>query len=143
MGRAPLLVTANSAAKAHDGRPYSGGNGVIYTGFVAGDPSNVLAGSLVYVGSSQGATNPGLFSITAAGLAASNYDLRYVNGTLKITAYVQPMFVPAPEWLSLTLQPIASFPQPKFRYGGQWLPEAVITAPWTSEKMNVSNAARE
>ncbi len=81
---APLTVTANNDSKYYDGQPYGGGNGVSYSGFVNGESSAVLSGSLVYGGSSQGASSAGLYSITPSGLSALNYSLTYVDGTLEI-----------------------------------------------------------
>ena len=81
---APLTVTANNDSKYHDGQAYIGGKGVSYSGFVNGESSAVLSGSLVYGGSSQGAIGTGLYSITPSGLSAPNYSLTYVDGTLQI-----------------------------------------------------------
>ncbi len=81
---APLTVTANNYSKIYDGQSYAGGNGVSYSGFVNGETSAVLGGSLVYGGSSQGAKDVGQYSITASGLSALNYSLTYVDGALQI-----------------------------------------------------------
>ena len=50
--KASLLVTAEDDSKVYDGSAYSGGNGVLYSGFVAGEDSGVLDGSLDYGGNS-------------------------------------------------------------------------------------------
>ncbi len=81
---APLTVTANNDSKIYDGQSYVGGNGISYSGFVGGETSAVLAGSLIYGGSSQGAKDVGLYSITPSGLSALNYSLTYVDGSLQI-----------------------------------------------------------
>ncbi len=47
---------------------YSGGSGVTYSGFVNGDSVAALTGTLSYVGTAQGATNAGSYTIGAAGL---------------------------------------------------------------------------
>ena len=82
---APLTISANGFGKIVDAVPYAGGNGVLYTGLVNGESINVLGGSLVYGGSSQGAVNVGGYLITPGGLTASNYTISYVDGALLIT----------------------------------------------------------
>ena len=86
VNKAALTVTANNDSKTYDGNAYSGGNGVSYSGFVHGETSSVLAGTLVYDGSSQGAVNAGTYTITASGFTSGNYDISYVGGTLTIGA---------------------------------------------------------
>jgi filamentous hemagglutinin family protein len=82
-----LTVTANNDQKAFTGAPYSGGNGVSYSGFVAGDSAANITGTPVYSGSSQGAFQIGAYLITPGGLSAQwgNYALGYSSGTLLIT----------------------------------------------------------
>jgi hypothetical protein len=82
--QAALTVTANDDEKVGDALPYSGGNGVSFSGFVGGETSAELGGTLVYGGSAQGAINAGSYVIQASGLTAGNYDISYVNGTLVI-----------------------------------------------------------
>ena len=92
---ASLVVTANGDSKVHDGVAYSGGNGVSYSGFVAGENASELTGSLTYGGDSQGAVNIGYYTITPAGLAAANYLLSFVDGRLEIlpgTSYNTALF---------------------------------------------------
>lgn len=81
---AQLLVTVHDAGKVYDGLAYSGGNGVSYSGFVAGEDSSVLGGALVFGGNAQGAINAGSYDISAAGLLADNYDIQYQDGTLTV-----------------------------------------------------------
>ena len=81
---APLTITANAAGKTYDGLAYSGGNGVIFTRFVAGQTPSVLGGALTYGGSSQGAINVGSYTIVPGGLTSSNYAIAFVDGTLTI-----------------------------------------------------------
>jgi filamentous hemagglutinin family protein len=96
--RAVLTVTANGDAKVADGVPYAGGNGIEYSGFVAGEGVEELSGSLSYSGSSQGATEAGVYSIVPTGLDAANYELTPVAGELTITAapIAEPPVVPEP-----------------------------------------------
>jgi hypothetical protein len=79
-----LTVTANDDFRENIPGPYSGGNGVIYSGFIVGENESVLSGTLSYGGTSQGADNVGVYTIIPQGLAAQNYEIVYVNGTLTI-----------------------------------------------------------
>ncbi|MFC5191951.1 MBG domain-containing protein [Algoriphagus aquatilis] len=83
--KASLTVTAIDDTKVYNGLAYSNGNGVNYSGFVNGENSSVLGGSLTYTGNSQGAVNVGSYVITPGGLTSGNYDLTFVPGTLTIT----------------------------------------------------------
>ena len=82
--RAPLTVTADAANIIFNGQPYSGGNGVSYSGFVNNDTNSVLGGTLAYGGSSQGARDVGSYVITPTGFSSGNYALSYANGTLTV-----------------------------------------------------------
>ncbi|MEE2922998.1 MAG: MBG domain-containing protein, partial [Pseudomonadota bacterium] len=84
IGKAALTATANDDSKTYDGLAYSGGNGLTYDGFVNGEDSSVLGGSLAYGGSSQGAKDTGDYVIEASGLTADNYDITYVDGILDV-----------------------------------------------------------
>jgi trimeric autotransporter adhesin len=86
IAQAALIAIANDDTKVFDGIPYSGGNGVSYAGFVGGEDASVLAGTLNYSGSSQGATNPGGYAITPGGLTSGNYAVTFVDGGLTINA---------------------------------------------------------
>jgi hypothetical protein len=81
---APLTVTANADSKIYDGAAYSGGNGILSSGFVNGENASVLGGALTYAGTSQGAVNAGSYVIAPGGLVAGNYAIRYVNGVLAV-----------------------------------------------------------
>ncbi len=82
---ADLTITANDDSKVYDAAAYSGGNGVMYSGFVNGENDSVLSGTLAYGGDSQGATNVGSYTIEASGLTSGNYNITYVDGNLDIT----------------------------------------------------------
>ena len=84
VNKAALTVTANDAAKTYDGLAYTGGAGVSYTGLVNGEDAGVLGGTLVYGGTSQGATDAGSYGITASGLTSGNYAISYDAGMLEI-----------------------------------------------------------
>ena len=81
---ASLQITANGLAKTYDGLSFFGGNGVTYSGFVPGENSSVLDGTLTYTGNSQGAKNVGNYLITPTGQTAMNYAINYVSGNLGI-----------------------------------------------------------
>jgi hypothetical protein len=82
----PLLIVANPDSKLFDGRPYSGGNGVMYSGFVPGETETVLGGQLRYGGDAQGAVGVGNYRITGGGLDSANYSGTFVDGALTILA---------------------------------------------------------
>ena len=82
--QAALTITANADGKTYDGLAYSGGNGVAYSGFVNGETSAVLGGTLGYEGTSQGAVNAGSYVITPNGLTSGNYAISFSNGTLTV-----------------------------------------------------------
>ncbi len=84
VGQAPLIATASSLKTVYSGTPFSGGNGVIFSGFVNGDTPAVLGGTLSYGGTAQGATSAGVYTIIPSGLTAANYAIIYANGTLTI-----------------------------------------------------------
>lgn len=82
-----LTVKANNQSKIYDGAPYSGGNGVAFSGFALGDNAiNALSGLLEYEGSAQGAVDAGTYTIVPKGYTAANYTLSYINGGLTVTA---------------------------------------------------------
>src|SRR5262249_26856670 len=83
--RRPLPITANNVTQTFNGVPYSGGNGVTSSGFVNGQNSSVLSGSITDGGNSQGAVNVGTYTIIPSGQTSSNYAITYVTGTLTIT----------------------------------------------------------
>ena len=81
---AALTVTALDDTMTYNGTSFSGGNGVSYGGFVNGDSSSVLGGTLAYTGTSQGARNAGAYTMTPSGLTAGNYQITYDSGALTI-----------------------------------------------------------
>ncbi|MCP3395654.1 filamentous hemagglutinin N-terminal domain-containing protein [Bradyrhizobium sp. CCGB20] len=83
INKAALTITANDVTRISDGVPFSGGS-VAYSGFVNGEGTSVLSGTLLFGGSAQGARNPGVYGITASGLTSGNYDITYVGGRLAI-----------------------------------------------------------
>ncbi|MFL0809643.1 MAG: filamentous hemagglutinin N-terminal domain-containing protein [Agarilytica sp.] len=83
---ASLVVTANPETRMYDGLAYSGGNGVIYDGFVNSETEAVLGGSLSFdSGTSEGAIDVGAYTLEARGLTSSNYSISFVDAALDIT----------------------------------------------------------
>jgi hypothetical protein len=81
---AALGVTATNASKTYDAAPFSGGAGVVYSGFVTGESAAVLGGTLTYGGSAQGAVNSGAYAIVPGGLSSTNYLISFIAGTLTV-----------------------------------------------------------
>jgi trimeric autotransporter adhesin len=81
---AVLTVAANNDSRNYTGAIYSGGNGVTYTGFIAGETTADLNGALTYGGTSQGAVNAGEYVITPYGFSSGNYKINYASGLLTI-----------------------------------------------------------
>jgi hypothetical protein len=80
--KAPLSVTADSKTK-----PFGSVDPVYtasYSGFVNGDTSASLAGTLVF--SRTAGESVGTYAITPSGLTSGNYNITFNAGTLTITA---------------------------------------------------------
>jgi len=81
---APLSVAANNAT-----RPYGTSNPqftATFTGFVNGQNTNVLGGTLSFTTTAQADSAPGDYAIVPGGVSSSDYAITFVNGTLTITA---------------------------------------------------------
>jgi hypothetical protein len=82
---APLVVQAVDAS-----RGYGQANPAFtatYSGFVNGEDTNVLDGTLVLLTDATTNSPVGTYAIEASGLSATNYSLSYSNGTLTVTPY--------------------------------------------------------
>src|SRR5690606_25885650 len=73
------------STKVYDGTAFSGGNEVIYDGFVNSEDESVLSGTLSYTGTAQNAENAGDYIITPQGLTSDNYEITFADGILDIT----------------------------------------------------------
>ena len=83
--KAPLTITADNKSKVYDGSVFSPFT-VSYSGFITGEGETDLGGTLTYSGTATTATNVGKnYVITPGGLASSNYDISFINGSLDIT----------------------------------------------------------
>ncbi len=82
VSKAPLTVTANNAS-----RVYNTPNPAFTatdTGFVNGDTSANLGGTLTFATTATLGSPKGTYPITPSGLTSTNYAITYVNGTLTI-----------------------------------------------------------
>jgi hypothetical protein len=79
---APLTVTADDVRKTQGqpNPPFS----AHYSGFVNGDGSQVLTGTLSFHTSADSSSPAGQYAITPEGLASANYAITYVAGTLTV-----------------------------------------------------------
>ena len=92
----PIRVIANNDSRIYSGAPYSGGNGVSTS---VPNPIPALSGTLgAYGGTSQGAINPGSYTITPSGLFSiqQGYDITYVPGTLLIAPLITDVIPEVP-----------------------------------------------
>ena len=68
---------------------YYGGNGFYCDGFQGDDNINDLSGNIIYLGTSQGATDAGTYTIIPSGFTSNNYNITYVTGYLNIKKSLQ------------------------------------------------------
>jgi filamentous hemagglutinin family protein len=83
---APLVVTVNNDSKFVTQSDASGFNGVSYSGFVLGQSSTTLGGSLVFSRSNNTQNNAGSYLgvLQVTGLTSQNYAISYVAGDYTI-----------------------------------------------------------
>ena len=83
IGKKPLSVTAlRSEIRYGDSRIV--GRGVNYDGFVGGDTSDSLAGTLVYTSDYPHLGDVGSYALTPGGLTSSDYEIVFVPGVLDV-----------------------------------------------------------
>ncbi|MEN9717767.1 MAG: hypothetical protein RIQ99_645, partial [Pseudomonadota bacterium] len=82
---APLQIKVNDYAIAYSGSGWMGGNGLSIAGFVNGDTTSALHGTLIWGGPAQGAVAVGSYELGASGLSNPNYAITWTPGTLTIT----------------------------------------------------------
>ena len=80
---ASLTISVNSASKVYGKSNPS--FGITYAGFVNGDTSAVLSGTLTFSTSATAASPVGSYSVQASGLTGSNYTISFIPGTLTVT----------------------------------------------------------
>ena len=79
-----LTVRAGDTVKLYDGLAFSGGTAISYDGFVNGETTAVLSGTVRFGGNAQGAVNAGRYTVSVSGLTSGNYDIRYADGELVV-----------------------------------------------------------
>ncbi|MDB5911145.1 MAG: hypothetical protein JWP34_5262 [Massilia sp.] len=80
---AGLTVTANNATKVYGtGNPAFSAS---YGGFVNGDTSSSLGGTLAFSTSATNASPVGSYAVAPSGLTSSNYTITFINGNLTVT----------------------------------------------------------
>jgi hypothetical protein len=82
INKAPLTIKANNSAKILTETDLTGYSGASYTGFVNGETSNVLAGSLQF--SRTSGEVAGNYVLTPSGQTSANYNLSFVAGNFEI-----------------------------------------------------------
>jgi hypothetical protein len=91
ISRAPLAITANDTIRSIS-QPNPSFS-VRYTGFINGETSNVLSGTLTLTTTAMAASPPGSYPITPSGLTSSNYAIVFVPGSLTVTDKQIPFVV--------------------------------------------------
>jgi len=85
--QAPLTITVKNATKIQgQANPKFT---VSYSGFVLGEDASVLGGTLTFNTTATTSSQPGSYTITANGLTSSNYDIKFVSGTLTVISFAQ------------------------------------------------------
>jgi hypothetical protein len=81
--RAPLTVAAKDAKKLLGAA--NPAFAASYSGFVPGETSMILSGTLAFATAAASSSPVGTYAIRPSGLSSPNYDIRYADGTLTIT----------------------------------------------------------
>src|SRR5208282_1140703 len=80
---APLTITANNVSRPYE-QPNPSSFGVTYSGFMNGDTSSSLSGTLNCTTTAVATSPVGTYPITCTGLTSSNYAITFVSGTLTV-----------------------------------------------------------
>jgi hypothetical protein len=70
-------------------KEYYNNNGFYCDGFQGDDTINDLSGSIIYLGTSQGASEAGTYTIIPSGFTSNNYNITYVTGYITIKKSLQ------------------------------------------------------
>ncbi|MBL8031863.1 MAG: hypothetical protein JNK33_06120, partial [Candidatus Doudnabacteria bacterium] len=80
---ASLIITANNSTKVYgDTNPTFGAS---YSGFMLGQDTSVLSGTLGFNSSATSNSDVGNYSVTPTGLNSGNYNINYNSGNLSVT----------------------------------------------------------
>jgi len=82
----PFLVAADNASRAY-GQP-NPAFGATMSGFVNGEDSSALGGTLVLSDTADASSPVGSYAIAASGLTSTNYAITFSNGMLSVTGAV-------------------------------------------------------
>lgn len=86
---AALSITANNSTKVQgDINPAFSSS---FAGFVGGETSAVLNGTLDYTTLADAAFPTGTYAVTPFGVTADNYSISFVDGVLVVTAFAEPV----------------------------------------------------
>ena len=107
--KAALSVTVDAndttAAIDHFTKVYGSANppfGVRYSGFVNGDTSGSVGGTLVFTTSATAASPVGSYAVTPSGLTSGNYTITFVDGFLDVTQAPSTTVVTCPSNVTYT-----------------------------------------
>ncbi len=81
---APLTITANNLSRSYGGSTPA--FTAAFAGFVNGEDSSALTGTLAFACSATPTSAPGPYSITPSGLSDANYSISFVAGNLNVHA---------------------------------------------------------
>lgn len=90
----PLTVTAVSSTRLVGGS--NAPCAVNYSGFVGGETSAVLGGSLACSTSANSGSGAGSYPVTPSGLTSPNYNITFLPGTITVQAAPPPTPTPTP-----------------------------------------------
>ena len=119
-----LTVKADNKSKPFDGLAFTAFTSSI-SGFVNGENSSVVSGSVTYGGNAVGAASVGTCTITpvTSGLSAANYSFSGTNGTLTIRAWYATGFY----------DPVGA-DSSQFVASGGAVPSIALTGVWNTAK---------
>jgi hypothetical protein len=83
--QSPLTITAGNATQQY-GQATPALNNVTYSGFVNGDTTASLSGTLNCTTTATQVSPAGTYPITCSGLTSTNYTIAFAQGTLTVTA---------------------------------------------------------
>jgi hypothetical protein len=135
---APLSVTADSAQRdAGTGNPAFSAH---YDGFVNGDDSSALSGTLSCSSTADSGSVAGNYSISCGGVSSTDYDINFVDGTLTVNDVQTP---PAGD----TTDPGTSSPNVRFVAGTKiatngYVPVRTTWSAWDDTGLSVTSLGR-
>jgi hypothetical protein len=83
ISKAPLVIRCDNHIKEYDKIFYTPTYSIY--GLLGNDTINSLSGFIIFSGTYIDALNVGSYTMIPSGLTSANYDIKYINGTLKIS----------------------------------------------------------